>query len=347
MCDFVHSVWKDTCFLSHGLDLPLPKALSPKDSNLARFVQETLEEAVMEIFQHTVEKKIVLEGEGVLSGEEIRVELLPAPPNHGIVFVRSDLSPVLEFPLKLDLVQAAEGCSVVGQGEGAIYFVEHLLAALNGLSIDNLVVRVFGPEIPLFDGSARTFVEAILSTGRRPQWSLRRYLRLEEEIAVSDGVGRVVLRPASELRLHCEIDFPHPVIGRQEIQLVLNQERFLSKLSLARTFGFLEDILAKRRAGIFRGGSLENAIVLDERQVLNPDGLRFPDEFVRHKALDLLGDLYLLGFPLLARVEAYRSHHRLHVKALKTLLARGFAWSWYPSPGRIPFRPSYAPTFAF
>ncbi len=300
----------------------------------------------MEIFQHTIGQKVVLEDEGVLTGREIRLELLPAPPNHGIVFVRADLTPPREIPLSLTKVCATEGSSVVGQGEEAIFFVEHLLATLNGLSIDNLVVRVFGPEIPLFDGSARAFVEAILSAGRKPQWSLRRYLRLEEEVVVSDGVGRVVLRPASETRLYCKIEFPHPVIGRQELELNLNQEKFLSELSLARTFGFLKDILAKRKAGVLKGGSLENAIVLDEKQVLNPDGLRFRDEFVRHKALDLVGDLYLLGFPILAEIEAYRSTHRLHVEALKTLYARSFAWSWYPSPGRIPFRPSFAPSLA-
>ncbi|NPB09527.1 MAG: UDP-3-O-[3-hydroxymyristoyl] N-acetylglucosamine deacetylase [Thermodesulfobacteria bacterium] len=300
----------------------------------------------MEIFQHTIGQKVVLEGEGVLTGEDIRLELCPAPPNYGLVFVRTDLRPEREIPLRPETIEATEGSSVVGKGEEAIFFVEHLLAALNGLSIDNLIIRISGPEVPLFDGSARAFVEAILSVGRKPQWSLRRYLRVQEEIAVSDGVGRVVLRPAPDFRLRCEIDFPHPAIGRQQISLQLNQEKFLSELSFARTFGFLDDIIAKRKAGVFRGGSLENAIVLDEKGVLNPDGLRLPDEFVRHKALDLVGDFYLLGVPLLAEVEAYRSTHRLHLKALKTLLAREFAWSWYPSPGRVPVHPRYVPSFA-
>ena len=300
----------------------------------------------MELFQHTIGDRVLLEGEGILTGKKITVELCPAPPNHGVVFERVDLKPSLEIPLRLETIGATEGASLISRQGQSIIFVEHLLAALNGLSIDNLLVRVSGPEIPLFDGSARVFVEAILSAGRRPQWSLRRYLRLFEEMAVSDGVGRLVLRPAPELKIHCTIDFSHPLIGQQEISLTLNQERFLSELSYARTFGFLDDIIAKKKAGLYRGGSLESAIILDKERVLNPDGLRRPDEFVRHKALDLVGDLYLLGFPLLAEVEAYRSSHRLHLKALQALLSQECSWSWYPSPGRIPFRPEVASGFA-
>jgi len=300
----------------------------------------------MELFQHTISQRVVLSGEGVVSGEEIRVELCPAPPNHGLLFERADLDPPVSILLSPKTVAATEGTSFVHKDGQRILFVEHLLAALNGLAIDNLVIRVHGPEIPLFDGSAKVFVEALLSAGRRPQWSLRRYLRLHEEIAVSDGVGRVVLRPSTELKISCTIEFPHPAIGRQTISLSVCQEKFLSELSFARTFGFLDQILAKRRSGEFRGGSLENAIILDHEKVLNPDGLRSPDEFVRHKALDLLGDLYLLGFPILAEVEAVRSSHKLHVQALQTLFTREFAWAWYPSPGRLPIRQVWAPSFA-
>ncbi len=303
-------------------------------------------EGEMELFQHTISKRVVLSGEGVISGKEIRVELCPAPPNHGLVFERADVEPSVSIPLSPETISASEGASLVSQNGQGILFVEHLLATLNGLAIDNLVIRVFGPEIPLFDGSARVFAEAILSAGRRPQWSLRRYLRLHEEIVITEGRSKVIFRPSPELTLSCTIEFPHPAIGKQSLFLNVNQEKFLSELSFARTFGFLEVILEKRRSGQFRGGTLENAIVLDHEKVLNPDGLRTPDEFVRHKALDLLGDLYLLGFPLLAEVEAIRSTHKLHVKALQTLFRRDFAWAWYPSPGRLPLRQEWAPSFA-
>lgn len=300
----------------------------------------------MELFQHTIAQKVVLEGEGVLSGERVKLELLPAPPNHGLVFERSDLDPPVRIPVRPENARATAGASVL-MGQGAsITYVEHLLAALAGLAVDNLLVRVFGPEVPLFDGSAKAFAEAILSAGRRPQWSLRRYVRLEEELVVSDGRGRLILRPAEGFKLSYLIDFPHPVIGRQAISFELSQERFLSELSFARTFAFLDDLLKLRREGVLRGGSLENAIVLDGERVLNPDGLKAPDEFVRHKALDLCGDLMFLGAPLLAEVEAVQASHRLHLRAVRLLFESLYAWRWYPSPAKAPLFPAYLPAYA-
>ncbi len=300
----------------------------------------------MELFQHTLAKKVDIEGEGVLSGAQIRVEFCPAPPNHGIVFERADLPSPVRIPVRPENVKAVSGASVLVKGGVEIYYVEHLLAALNGLAVDNLLVRVFGGEIPLFDGSAKPFVEAILRAGRKPLWSLRRYIRLEEEIVVSEGQARVCLRPAEGLKLRYLIDFPHPSIGKQEFSLELSQERFLSEVSFARTFAFLKDILPLRKAGVLKGGSLESALVLDDKQVLNPDGLKKPNEFVRHKVLDLLGDLYLLGAPLLAEVEARYATHRLHIKAVKTVLRNLYAWRWYPSPARAPLAVFSLPAYA-
>ena len=305
-----------------------------------------ISELAMELFQHTIAQKVVLEGEGVLSGERIRLELLPAPPNHGLVFERSDLDPPVKILVRPENARAVAGASVLTRGGASITYVEHILAALAGLGVDNLLVRVFGPEVPLFDGSAKAFAEAILSAGRRPQWSLRRYVRLEEELVVSDGKGRLVLRPAEGLKVRYFIDFPHPQIGDQAISFELSQERFLSELSFARTFAFLDDLVRLRREGVLKGGSLENAIVLDRERVLNPDGLRIKDEFVRHKALDLLGDLMLLGAPLLAEVEAVQANHRLHLRAVSLIAERVYAWRWYPSPAKAPLSPAYLPAYA-
>lgn len=294
---------------------------------------------VMELFQHTIAKEVFLEGEGVLSGRTIRVELCPAPPNHGLVIERADLSSPIKIPVRPETARAVSGAMVLTSGKAQVVYVEHLLAALNGLAIDNLLIRVFGEEIPLFDGSAKAFVEAILEVGRRPQWSFRRYIRLEEEFVLQDEKGRIILRPAEGLRLRYSIEFSHPAIGYQEINLELSQEKFLSELSFARTFAFLDDLVALRKAGKLCGGSLENAIILDQHQVLNPDGLQCPDEFVRHKALDLLGDLYLLGAPLLAEVQAERASHCLHLKAVRAVWNTIYAWRWYPSPARVPVFP--------
>ncbi len=292
----------------------------------------------MELFQHTVSNPVILKGEGVISGRQIKVELVPSPPNHGIVFERVDIFPTVLMRVSSEDVFATDGATFIRRGECKLFYIEHILSALNGLAIDNILIRVDGPEIPLFDGSARPFVEAILNVGRRPQWSLRRYLRVLEKFEVGDGSSRVIFSPASELKISCEIDFSHPLIGHQETTVSITQETYISELSYARTFGFLKDLAEKRRRGLLKGGSLENAIILDDHQVLNPDGLRRPDEFVRHKALDLVGDLYLLGAPLLAKVVARRSSHRLHLKAIKTLLHTEGCWVWFPAPGRIPVR---------
>ncbi len=293
----------------------------------------------MELFQHTLSDVITLRGEGIITGQLITLELIPSPPHHGIIFERTDLPAPLRIRVSPDTVFAVEGASLIREGEHQIIFIEHLLSALNGLAIDNVLIRVNGPEIPLLDGSARPFVEAILAVGRRPQWSLRRYFRVLEEFKVRNGDAEVIFRPASELRLQCAIDFDHPVIGHQEVKLAITPESFISELSFARTFGFLKELAERRRQGQMKGGSLENAIVLDEKQVLNPDGLRHPEEFVRHKALDLMGDLYILGAPILGEVRASRASHKLHLQAVKALWAQEEAWTWFPGPGRAPVKP--------
>ncbi|WP_022853169.1 UDP-3-O-acyl-N-acetylglucosamine deacetylase [Thermodesulfatator atlanticus] len=301
----------------------------------------------MELFQHTITKAITLSGEGVISGKEILLELCPAPPNHGIVFERADLPSPISIPVGPETAHAIDGASLVALGKYRIIYVEHLLSALNGLSIDNILIKVYGDEIPLFDGSAKAFVEAIISVGRQPQWALRRYVRLEEEIIVREGEKSIVISPADTLAIDYEIDFAHPVIGHQKFSFELSQEKYVSQVCMARTFAFLEDLAVLREKGLLRGGSLENALVLDDKQVLNPDGLHFPDEFVRHKTLDLLGDLYLFGAPILAKIKATRASHKLHLRAVKALGESLYAWRWYPSPGRAPLKPAAVSLPAF
>ncbi len=293
----------------------------------------------MELFQHTIGDTITLRGEGIITGKDITVELIPSPPNHGLVFERTDLSPSLFIRVAPENVFATEGASLIRSGHDQILFIEHLLATLNGLAIDNLLIRVNGPEIPLLDGSALPFVEAILEVGRRPQWSLRRHLRIVSEFTIKSDDSEIIFRPAPELRLHCIIDFPHPVIGHQEIELTVTPESFLSEIAYARTFGFLQELIKRREQGLLRGGSLENAIILDADRVLNPDGLRDPKEFARHKLLDFMGDIYILGAPILGAVKVIKSSHKFHIKAIKTLLAHSNVWDWFPGPARLPVKP--------
>ena len=272
-------------------------------------------------WQKTVAGPVIIEGTGIFSGRDIRVELWPAPTGAGIEFERSDLRGRPRIKLAPENVVGTDGATVLSDGRNDILMVEHLLSALHGLGIDNLLVRVYGPEIPLLDGSAEPFVREILRVGLKLQPKTKRYLEILRPFEVKNGVGRVVFKPASELRLSFRIRFDHPLIGDQRFGLRVTPITYQKEVAFARTFGFKEDLLRRREKGLLKGGSLKNAIVLDEKGVLNGEGLRVGDEFVRHKVLDLLGDLYVTGLSFKGEISAEFSGHRLHIEAVKSLLS--------------------------
>ncbi len=272
--------------------------------------------------QRTIAEKISCTGIGLHSGTPVQLTLHPARRDTGVVFVRSDGSRMIEVPARVAQVGSTQLATTLGTGAEAFGTVEHLLAAIYGLGIDNIRVEMDGPEVPVMDGSAASFVFLLRAAGLFEQGGPRRVLRVRHPIEVRDGDRFARVEPGRGLRISYHIDFQHPAIGRQTLDgFELSEGRFERELCRARTFGFLHEVQALWRAGLARGGSLDNTIVLDEHRVLNPEGLRMPDEFVRHKTLDLLGDLALLGMPLEGYVRMVRGGHALHQKLMDALLA--------------------------
>jgi UDP-3-O-[3-hydroxymyristoyl] N-acetylglucosamine deacetylase len=272
-------------------------------------------------FQRTIAEPVKISGEGIFSGREIQVVLEPAEPGQGIIFIREDIK--TEIPINVFNVQGLEGATAVIGKEGGIFLIEHLLSALHGLKIDNLIVRVWGEELPILDGSSRVWVRKIQEVGYRYDYVPRKKLRIKEPFEYVNGRGKIFFRPASSFKVHAEINFDHPLIGAQSFSLEITPLSYVEEVCFARTFGFKDDIIRKKEKGLLRGGSLDNAIVLDEKGVLNQEGLRTKDEFVRHKVLDIIGDMYALGLPLMGEVISYCSNHRLHIEALRALYTNG------------------------
>lgn len=274
--------------------------------------------------QQTVARTIEIEGIGLHSGVTVRLRIRPAGAGEGITFRRHDLGGG-DIPARFPSIRNSSYATTLANREGEVATVEHLLSALHGLGIDNAAIEVDGPEIPILDGSARPFVDLLLAAGRKKLQALRRYLTLERPITIQQGERAILALPSNELRITYAIDFPHPAIGYQAISTRLDQDHFVASIAPARTFCLLRDVEKMRRAGLARGGSLDNAVVVADDGVMN-ESLRFPDEFVRHKVLDLIGDLALLGTPLRAHVIAYKGGHSTHAKLIGTLLASRAAW---------------------
>lgn len=281
--------------------------------------------------QRTLKASIGCVGTGLHSGRRVNLTLHPAEPGTGIVLRRSDLD--REIQASFDRVADTRLSTVLADARWAsarIGTVEHLMAALAGLGIDNAVVEVDGPEVPILDGSAAPFVFLIDCAGIVEQMAPRRVIEILRPVRVSDGQAFAELRPASAvatgLELTLSIDFAAPAIGQQSLSLQLDAETFRSELAQARTFGLLEEVDALQAAGLALGGSLDNAVVVDGERVLNPGGLRTPDEFVRHKLVDAVGDLALAGAALRGRFVAHRSGHALNNALLRALFADAGAW---------------------
>ena len=269
--------------------------------------------------QHTLAAAVCLSGIGVHSGAKAEMIIAPAPVNHGIIFVRSDVDQMIAADFKN--VSATQFCTVLKSGDTEISTVEHVLAALRGLGIDNALISVSGPEVPILDGSAEPFIKAIDAMGIVEQSAPRRVLRVLREVRVGDekAYARIAPAPASEFEF--QIDYPGTAIGTQRFEVRLINGNFRHDIAAARTFGLRSDVAKLQDMGLARGGSLDNAIVVDGDEILNDGGLRFDDEFVRHKVLDAIGDLYLAGAPILGRYQGHRAGHTLNNQLLRALFA--------------------------
>ncbi|HEY0352814.1 MAG TPA: UDP-3-O-acyl-N-acetylglucosamine deacetylase [Enterovirga sp.] len=276
-------------------------------------------------YQITLRAPVTLSGPGVHSGKTVNLHIRPAQPNHGIVFLRTGLPGGHDrlIEARFASVTATELCTVVGQREsGAVATIEHLMSALMGLGIDNALLEVDGPEIPILDGSAAAFVAAIDGVGTVRSRAGRRYLKVLRSIRVERGNAFAELAPnARGFRLDVEIDFQNPIIGRQRKVIDLTPEAYRRDISRARTFGFIGDVEKLWKAGFALGASLENTVAIGEDHIVNPEGLRFADEFVRHKMLDAVGDLALSGAPMLATYRSYCGGHRLNIAVLEELFS--------------------------
>lgn len=274
--------------------------------------------------QSTLAQPVEAEGVGLHSGAPVRLRLLPAPAGSGVQFRRSDLDGFTVEASSANVAKVSYATSLMKKAV-LISTTEHLLSALVGASVDNVVAELDNLELPILDGSAQPFIDLIDRARIRPQTRPRRYLKIVEALELSEGDRFIGMYPAEGCKLHYRINFAHPRIGRQAFSLELTPESYRRELAPARTFGFLADFPALRRQGLIRGGSLDSAVVLDDRDVINGQ-LRFEDEFVRHKMLDLIGDLALLGHPFLGEVVADRAGHALHTALVKQLLARRETW---------------------
>lgn len=280
--------------------------------------------------QRTPNKIIQATGVGLHSGEKVLLTLHPAPDNTGIVFRRIDLDPIVEIPASFENVCETKMCTTLQHNGVKVATVEHLLSAFAGLGIDNAYVDVNAAEVPIMDGSAAPFVFLIQSAGIREQVAKKRYIRILKRVRIEEDGKYVQFLPHDGYKISFTIDFDHPVFSHRPQNSVFDfsTTSYIKQVCRARTFGFLSDYERLRLNDLAKGGSLDNAIVVDEYRILNEDGLRFEDEFVKHKVLDTIGDLYLLGSSLIGAFEGYRSGHELNNKLLRKLMAHQDAWEY-------------------
>ncbi len=273
--------------------------------------------------QRTIAETISCTGIGLHTGEPVHLTLHPAQPDTGLVFLRCDLPHPIEIPVRPDALCGNSYATSLGCGDVTVRTVEHLLSALYCLGVHNVRIEVDGPEIPIMDGSAASFVFLIRAAGIVEQSVPCRRLRVRRSFEIRDGDRSIRVEPSRSLKVTYGVDYGHPAIGQQSVKsMVISATSFEREICRARTFGFLHEVEALWRVGLGRGGCLDNTVVLDESRVLNREGLRWPDEFVRHKVLDLLGDLALLGTTLEAHVEVERGGHALHQQLVAELLSR-------------------------
>jgi UDP-3-O-[3-hydroxymyristoyl] N-acetylglucosamine deacetylase len=293
--------------------------------------------------QRTLRRAISCAGIGLHSGKKVTLSLKPAPADAGITFRRSDIGG-LEVPAKVSHVGGINLATGLRGGDAVrVDTVEHLLAAFVSLGIDNAIVELNSPEVPIMDGSAAPFIYLIQEAGVKPLQSPRRYLKVLRPMSLSRGDKRIALYPSDHFKITYSIAFDHPLLRHQSRTIRLSEESFIEEIAPARTFGFLEDVEMMRQQGLALGGSLENAIVIGETGVLN-NALRFDDEFVRHKILDVIGDMALIGYPLIGHLVAHRGGHALHTEFAAHVMADTEAWTLVEAPtpepvaGKVPVK---------
>jgi len=271
-------------------------------------------------FETTVQHAVEATGIGLHSGVPVHICILPAPPSTGVVFVRTDLDG-FEVPANWrHVARVSYATSLMRQGV-LISTTEHLLSVFYSMGIDNARIEIDNLEVPILDGSGLPFVKMIREAGIRNHRRLRRYLRVRQPITIEDRGRRISILPADTFRLTCDVNFPHPAVGAQMLEMEVTPQRYAAEIAPARTFGFANELDQMRDMGLIRGATLDSAVCFDEQGVMNPGGLRFPDECCRHKALDLIGDLALLGKPLLGHVVAERAGHAMHAALVSRIMS--------------------------
>ncbi|MFT7223356.1 MAG: UDP-3-O-[3-hydroxymyristoyl] N-acetylglucosamine deacetylase [Cellvibrionaceae bacterium] len=280
------------------------------------------------IHQRTLKNEICATGVGLHTGEKVYLKLKPAPVDAGIIFRRVDLDPVVDIPAIAENVgETTLSTTLVSRGV-KVSTVEHLLSAMAGLGIDNAIVEVSAAEVPIMDGSAGPFVFLIQSAGIREQDASKKFIRIKKALDITEGDKKVSFKPFNGFKVSFSIDFDHPAFRNRSLEATIDfsSTSFVKEVSRARTFGFMHEIEYLRSQGLAKGGSMDNAIVVDNYRVLNEDGLRYEDEFVKHKILDAIGDLYLLGNSLIGEFSAHKSGHALNNKSLRQLIAQKDCW---------------------
>lgn len=280
--------------------------------------------------QRTVQAEIKLKSIGLHSGRKVNMTIKPAGMDEGITFVRSDVPGNNRIKADLGNVSDTTLATTIGLNGVRVATIEHLLSAFRGLGVDNAVVEVDSPEVPIMDGSALPFVNELNSVGTRVLNRRRRFLIVTKEVSVSDSEGEAKLVPSGEFQITYMIDYPHPLIGSQTFHMIFSRENYEKEICAARTFGFLKDVEYLQAKGLALGGSLHNAVVLDDKRIINKEGLRCPNELVKHKILDAIGDLFLLGMPMVGHFIARKSGHRLNNLLIRKLMADKEAWTISP-----------------
>lgn len=276
--------------------------------------------------QQTLAQEVVCCGIGVHSGKETTITIKPAQVNHGIAFRRTDLPGMYDIQALFKRVVDTSLATVLGANGAIVSTIEHLMAAFAGLGIDNALVEINDYEVPVMDGSAKEFVSSFVKAGIEEQQTPKQFFVVKEPIKLSDGDKYVVVYPEKSRRITCLVDFDHHLIGEQEFVFDPDTDNFEEEISGARTFGFMKDIEYLKKFGLGKGGSLDNAIIIDKDKILNKEGLRYKDEFVRHKLLDSLGDFSLLGMPIMGHIKTYKSGHALNHLFIKKFLQEKSKW---------------------
>jgi UDP-3-O-[3-hydroxymyristoyl] N-acetylglucosamine deacetylase len=281
------------------------------------------------IFQRSIKNEVSAVGVGLHSGNKVRIVLKPAKENNGIIFKRTDITPSIEIKVEPKAIKETRLSSTIGKGKYKISTVEHLMSALSASGIDNILVEIDGAELPIMDGSSISFVYLINSAVIYEQKKPKRFAVIKDEIKVEEDEKYAKFEPYDGFLVDFTIDFPHPVFKEENnrVEIDFFKDSYVNYISRARTFGFMQEVEYLRANGLARGGSLDNAIVLDEYKIINDEGLRYSDEFVRHKILDAIGDLYMIGMPIIGKFTAYKSGHELNNKLLRLMLEEKSKWA--------------------